>query len=188
MERTATQSRRLRERTCRIPSTTFNVVETISDEDTPSVPGVRRTTNGDQNYDTTSESLTAGKLGGLPIGVDNRNTEECDVEKLVGRRERRYGRGKPIIEYLLRWKGWGPEWDMWYAEDLLDDAKDLTNDPCTTIIVLTGDDDGLETVDDRIHPNNDTSHMSLTGKILRAAEDSVQLSRLQCILMLHTVD
>ena len=38
---------------------------------------------------------------------------------------RKYG-GKQLTEYLVRWKGWGPEWDLWYGEDLLEDAKERT--------------------------------------------------------------
>ena len=46
----------------------------------------------------------------------NEDWHECTVEKLAGRRKRRYGRGKPMIEYLVRWKGWGPEWEIGYRD------------------------------------------------------------------------
>jgi len=48
-----------------------------------------------------------------------------EIEKLVGKRRRKYGRGKLITEYLVRWKGYGPEDDTWYGEDLLDQTVDL---------------------------------------------------------------
>jgi hypothetical protein len=47
------------------------------------------------------------------------------IEKLLDRRLRRYGRGKEIIEYLVKWTGYGPEFNEWYGEDLLDSAVEL---------------------------------------------------------------
>ena len=44
------------------------------------------------------------------------------IEKLLDKRLRRYGRGKKIIEYLVKWTGYGPEFNEWYGEDLLDNA------------------------------------------------------------------
>ena len=63
-----------------------------------------------------------------PVAELNDDWQECAIEKLVGRRQRKYGRGKPLTEYLVRWEGWGPEWDLWYGEDLLEDAKKLVKD------------------------------------------------------------
>jgi hypothetical protein len=51
-----------------------------------------------------------------------------EIESLVGHRFRRYGRGEPISKYLTRWKGYGPEFDRWYDEDILDEAKDLVDE------------------------------------------------------------
>ena len=47
------------------------------------------------------------------------------IEKLLDRRLRRYGRGKKIIEYLVKWTGYGSEFNEWYGEDLLDNAVEL---------------------------------------------------------------
>jgi hypothetical protein len=47
------------------------------------------------------------------------------IEKLIDRRHRRYGRGKKIFEYLVKWTGYGPEFNEWYGEDLLDNAVEL---------------------------------------------------------------
>ena len=40
--------------------------------------------------------------------------EEYEVEKLIRHRDVPKGR-----QFLLRWKGWGPEYDEWVDEDKL---------------------------------------------------------------------
>ena len=46
--------------------------------------------------------------------------EEYEVEAVLD--SRRYGRWKKL-QYLVHWKGWGPEHDSWEA------AEDLANAP-----------------------------------------------------------
>jgi len=48
---------------------------------------------------------------------------EWEIEAIVNRRISKRGRKKKT-EYLVRWKGYGPEWDSWYAEDDLANAQE----------------------------------------------------------------
>jgi hypothetical protein len=52
----------------------------------------------------------------------NEEWKSFSIEKLLDRRLRRYGRGKKIIEYLVKWTGYGPEFN---GEDLLGNAVEL---------------------------------------------------------------
>ena len=58
-----------------------------------------------------------------PIIVDNH--EEYEIERLVRKRQRRFGRSKPITQYLARWKGCGPQDDEWISIQHLANAPDL---------------------------------------------------------------
>jgi transposase InsO family protein len=63
-----------------------------------------------------------------PVEDDQDIDEEWksfSIEKLLDRRLRRYGRGEKIIEYLVKWEGYGPEFNEWYGEDLLGNAVEL---------------------------------------------------------------
>ena len=55
-----------------------------------------------------------------PAPLDVEGEEEYEVEEVLD--SRRYGRWRKL-QYLVRWKGWGPEHDSWEA------AEDLTNAP-----------------------------------------------------------
>ena len=49
------------------------------------------------------------------------------IDRLLDKRVMRKGRGF-ATEYLVRWKGWGPEWDEWFNVKNLEDAMDLVQD------------------------------------------------------------
>ena len=49
------------------------------------------------------------------------------IERLIDRRQSRRGSGW-CVEYLVRWDGYGPEFDVWYNVKDLDDAVDLVKE------------------------------------------------------------
>ena len=62
---------------------------------------------------------------------DENNNEEAptyEVEKIVDGRKRRYGRSQPRQEYLVKWKGWGPEWNQWMPLSELESATEVVQD------------------------------------------------------------
>lgn len=63
-----------------------------------------------------------------PVETDHEDDAGADpryeVERVVGRRQRTFGRTK-VWQYLLRWKGWGPEHDQWKSESACGDCLEL---------------------------------------------------------------
>jgi hypothetical protein len=51
-------------------------------------------------------------------------SDEYEIDTILDKRTRTVRR-KEVTEYLLRWKGYGPEFDSWYAKEDLDNAADL---------------------------------------------------------------
>ena len=68
--------------------------------------------------------------------------QEYEVERLLNKRIMRKGRGF-ATEYLLRWKGYGPEFDRWYNIKDLQDALELV--------------EGYEEEAQRIRPSSSTA-------------------------------
>ena len=66
------------------------------------------------------ESRLPGRHPPEPASIEVEGEEEYEVEEVL--ESRRYGRWKKL-QYLVHWKGWGPEHDSW------EDAKDLSNAP-----------------------------------------------------------
>jgi len=59
-----------------------------------------------------------------PIVVDNE--EEWEIDRLLRKRQRRFGKAKnATIQYLVRWKGCGPEDDKWMSMKQLQHAPDV---------------------------------------------------------------
>ena len=58
-----------------------------------------------------------------PPAIDeDAHADQWLVDKLLDRRIRRVGRyRKEVIEYLVQWKGYGPEWNQWVREDDISD-------------------------------------------------------------------
>lgn len=61
------------------------------------------------------------------IKGDTDNSKSYEIERLLNKRILRKGRGF-AIEYLVKWKGYGPEQDRWYNIKDLRDAQGLIND------------------------------------------------------------
>ena len=57
-----------------------------------------------------------------------------EVEKIVGRRLRTFGKAK-VWQYLMRWKGWGPEDDHWKSESACGDCLELVEQYERTVLV-----------------------------------------------------
>jgi hypothetical protein len=58
---------------------------------------------------------------------DSDEWKSWELERLVDKRVVKYG-GKKCIEYLVKFKGYGNQWNDWYPITLLDNAKDLVQD------------------------------------------------------------
>jgi len=52
---------------------------------------------------------------------------EWEIDAIVGKRSTKRGRKKKT-EFLVRWKGYGPEWDAWYSDDDLANARQVIAD------------------------------------------------------------
>jgi len=52
---------------------------------------------------------------------------EWEIDAIVGKRTSKKGRKKKT-EFLVRWKGYSPEWDSWYANDDLPNARQVIAD------------------------------------------------------------
>jgi chromodomain-containing protein len=65
-----------------------------------------------------------GRIQPPPPPVEVEGEEEFEIERLLRKRTIRRGRGSQI-QYLVRWKGYGPEHDQWYSEKDLGNAVEL---------------------------------------------------------------
>ncbi len=58
---------------------------------------------------------------------DTDNMKSFEIERLLNKRQIKKGKGR-AIEYLVCWKGYGPEWDRWYNVKELDNVAALVNE------------------------------------------------------------
>jgi hypothetical protein len=65
-------------------------------------------------------------LNTIVTNGNNTDNQSFKVDHLIDKRIATR-RGKKEVEYLVRWKGYGPEYDLWYHESLLNNCKDLIN-------------------------------------------------------------
>lgn len=59
-----------------------------------------------------------------PVRMEDGRDDSWEIESLIDRRDVKQGR-KTIREYLVRWKGFGPEEDLWYSAEDLQNAQEL---------------------------------------------------------------
>lgn len=73
------------------------------------------------------DRLRPDHRGPVHVEGDTEHEKSYEIDALLGKRTtKRYGKSKN--QYLVRWKGYGPEWDEWYGEDELSNAKELVED------------------------------------------------------------
>ena len=58
---------------------------------------------------------------------DTDKLKSFKIERLLNKRQVKKAKGR-AIEYLVRWKGYGPKWDRWYNVKELDNAAALVDD------------------------------------------------------------
>ena len=63
----------------------------------------------------------------IHVEGDNEYWKSYEIERLLDRRVTKKGQGQSV-EYLVRWKGWGPEWDQWMALKNLGNAQEMVDD------------------------------------------------------------
>ncbi len=60
----------------------------------------------------------------VKVKGDTPTSQSWELERLRGKRVTKTG----LVSYLVRWKGYGPEYDKWLRTSLLDNAKELIED------------------------------------------------------------
>ena len=58
---------------------------------------------------------------------DTNAYKSFEIERLLNKKTIRHGRGV-VIQYLVRWKENGPEWDRWYSLKDLENAQGLVQE------------------------------------------------------------
>ena len=60
-----------------------------------------------------------------PVANKDSDFPLYEVERLIDCWIRQFRKGKSKIQYCVKWKGWGPEWNSWLSEEDLQDTKEL---------------------------------------------------------------
>lgn len=81
-----------------------------------------------KGIDPYNRPIPDASTGPVPQEGDTDEYKSYEIEKILDKRQRRYGRGKPRTEYLVRWKGYGAAYDTWYPEYALGDAQELVDE------------------------------------------------------------
>jgi chromodomain-containing protein len=64
----------------------------------------------------------------VPNHPDAVFSDEWEIERIVNKRIQRTKGGKHATEYVVRWTGYGPEYDQWYKEKDLSNAREAIKD------------------------------------------------------------
>ena len=81
----------------------------------PALPGI-------DPYGREPAEPGAVQADGDPDGIS------FEIEHLLSRRTWRQGGGKPKLQYLVKWHGWGPAHNVWYDLKDLQDAIELVHE------------------------------------------------------------
>lgn len=65
--------------------------------------------------------------GSVFVEGDTDTYKSFEIERLLNKRTIRRDRGR-VTQYLVRWKGYEPKWDRWYALKDLENAKELVEE------------------------------------------------------------
>ena len=65
--------------------------------------------------------------GSVEVEGDTEEWKSYEVEKMVKKRTRKYG-NRPVAQYLIRWLGYGPEYDEWRSLAALGNCMELVEE------------------------------------------------------------
>ena len=72
------------------------------------------------------KEATPDKLGNQKKkGRSTSDINTYEVERIIGKRTRKYGRGQAKTEYRVKWLSWRLKWNQWIAEEDCAGSKKL---------------------------------------------------------------
>ena len=66
--------------------------------------------------------------GSVYVEGDTETYKSYELQAILGHRTMKDRASKQKNQYLIRWKGYGPEWDEWHDESELNNVKELVED------------------------------------------------------------